>query len=119
MLERIGQGSDCLAAVYPAMLNCLIALRVLGYSKDHPAYKKAAQDFAGLFVDGPEDLRIQPCLWPVWDTAITLIALAESGLPRDDPSLRRAANWLLDQEVRMRGEWGLKNEHPEARGWAF
>src|SRR5216110_1360114 len=49
MLERIGQGSDGLAAVYPAMLNCLIALRVLGYSKDHPVYKKAAQDFAGLF----------------------------------------------------------------------
>src|SRR5213594_371667 len=53
MLERIGQGSDGLAAVYPAMLNCLIALRVLGYSKEHPAYKKAAQDFAGLFIDDP------------------------------------------------------------------
>src|SRR3989441_1647830 len=46
MLERIGQGSDGLAAVYPAMLNCLIALRVLGYSKEHPAYKTAARDFA-------------------------------------------------------------------------
>ena len=119
MLERIGQGSDGLAAVYPAMLNCLIALRVLGYSKDHPAYKKAAQDFAGLFVDGPEDFRIQPCLSPVWDTAITLIALAESGLPTDDPSLRRAAKWLLDKEVRIRGDWVLNNSHPEASGWAF
>jgi len=119
MLERIGQGSDGLAAVYPAMLNCLIALRVLGYSKDHPAYKKAAQDFAGLFVDGPEDFRIQPCLSPVWDTAITLIALAESGLPADDPSLRRAAKWLLDKEVRIRGDWVLNNSHPEASGWAF
>jgi squalene-hopene/tetraprenyl-beta-curcumene cyclase len=119
MLERIGQGSDGLAAVYPAMLNCLIALRVLGYSKDHPAYKKAAQDFAGLFVDDPEDFRIQPCLSPVWDTAITLIALAESGLPADDPSLRRAAKWLLDKEVRIRGDWALNNSHPEASGWAF
>ncbi|HYS95287.1 MAG TPA: squalene--hopene cyclase, partial [Chthoniobacterales bacterium] len=119
MLERIGQGSDGLAAVYPAMLNCLIALRVLGYSKDHPAYKKAAQDFAGLFVDDPKDFRIQPCLSPVWDTAITLIALAESGLPADDPSLRRAAKWLLDKEVRTRGDWALNNSHPEASGWAF
>jgi squalene-hopene/tetraprenyl-beta-curcumene cyclase len=119
MLERIGQGSDGLAAVYPAMLNCLIALRVLGYSKDHPAYKKAAQDFAGLFVDGPEDFRIQPCLSPVWDTAITLIALAESGLPAEDPSLRRAAKWLLDKEVRIRGDWVLNNSHLEASGWAF
>jgi len=119
MLERIGQGSDGLAAVYPAMLNCLIALRVLGYSKDHPAYKKAAQDFAGLFVDDPEDFRIQPCLSPVWDTAITLISLAESGLPAEDPSLRRAAKWLLDKEVRIRGDWAFNNSHPEASGWAF
>jgi squalene-hopene/tetraprenyl-beta-curcumene cyclase len=119
MLERIGQGSDGLAAVYPAMLNCLIALRVLGYSKDHPAYKKAAQDFAGLFVDDPDDFRIQPCLSPIWDTAINLISLAESGLPADDPALRRAAKWLLDKEVRIRGDWAFNNSHPEASGWAF
>ncbi|MDP9186770.1 MAG: squalene--hopene cyclase, partial [Verrucomicrobiota bacterium] len=119
MLERIGQGSDGLAAVYPAMLNCMIALRVLGYSKDHPAYKKAAQDFAGLFVDDPEDFRIQPCLSPVWDTAITLISLAESGLPAEDPSLRRAAKWLLDKEARIRGDWAFNNPHSEASGWAF
>ena len=119
MLERIGQGSDGLAAVFPAMLNCLIALRVLGYSKDHPAYKKAAQDFAGLFVDDPEYFRIQPCLSPVWDTAINLISLAESGLPADDPALRRAAKWLLDKEVRIRGDWAYNNSHPEASGWAF
>src|SRR5438876_3313309 len=119
MLERIGQGSDGLAAVYPAMLNCLIALRVLGYSKDHPAYKKAAQDFAGLFVEDPEDFRIQPCLSPIWDTAINLIALAESGLPADDPALRRAAKWLLDKEVRIKGDWTNNNSHLEASGWAF
>src|SRR6202045_1689280 len=104
MLERIGQGSDGLAAVYPAMLNCLIALRVLGYSKEHPAYKKAAQDFAGLFVDDPDDFRIQPCMSPIWDTAINLISLVESGLPSEDPSLQRAAKWLLDKEVRIRGD---------------
>src|SRR2546423_9585771 len=119
MLERIGQGSDGLAAVFPAMLNWLIAMRVLGYSKDHPAYKKAAQDFAGLFVDDPDDFRIQPCLSPIWDTAINLISLAESGLPADDPALRRAAKWLLDKEVRIRGDWQYNNSHPEASGWAF
>ncbi len=79
MLERIGEGSDGLAAVFPAMLNSMIALRALGYSPQHPIYVKAAKDFAGLFVDDPEDFRIQPCLSPVWDTAINIIALAESG----------------------------------------
>lgn len=119
MLDRIGEGSDGLAAVYPAMLNCMIALRVLGYPKDHPVYKKAAKDFAGLFVDDPEDFRIQPCLSPIWDTAINLIALAESGVPADDPALRRAAKWLLNKEVRVRGDWTHNNSHREASGWAF
>src|SRR6266705_5708524 len=51
MIERIGEGSDGLAAVYPAMLNSLIALRALGYPKTHPIYEKARKDFAGLFLD--------------------------------------------------------------------
>src|SRR6267143_4092238 len=32
MVERIVEGSDGLATVFPAMLNCMIALRALGYS---------------------------------------------------------------------------------------
>jgi squalene-hopene/tetraprenyl-beta-curcumene cyclase len=119
MVKRIGKGSDGLAAVYPAMLNCLIALRVLGYSKGNAVYKKAADDFGGLFINDPEDFRIQPCLSPVWDTAITLISLAESGLPVEHPTLQRAARWLLEKEVRIRGDWAVNNSHPEATGWAF
>src|SRR3989440_1211146 len=119
MLERIGEGSDGLATVFPAMLNCIIAFRCLGYSKHDPIYAKAEKDFAGFFVDDPDDFRIQPCLSPVWDTAINMIALAESGLPADDPALRKAARWLLDKEVRIRGDWTHNNAHREASGWSF
>src|SRR5213596_2363863 len=91
MVERIGEGSDGLAAVYPAMLNCLIALRVLGYSKTNPLYAKAEKDFSGLFIDDPDDFRIQPCLSPVWDTAINIISLAESGVPAEPAALQKAA----------------------------
>lgn len=119
MLERIGEGSDGLATVFPAMLNALIALRALGYPTTHPVYEKALKDFRGLFVDDPEDFRIQPCLSPVWDTAINLIALGESGVPADDPAMRKAAEWLVDKEVRIRGDWTVNNPHPEASGWAF
>jgi squalene-hopene/tetraprenyl-beta-curcumene cyclase len=119
MLERIGEGSDGLAAVYPAMLNCLIALRALGYSKRNPVYAKAQKDFAGLFVDDPDDFRIQPCLSPVWDTAINIISLAESGVSPEHPALRKAADWLVSKEVRIRGDWAVNNPHPEASGWAF
>jgi len=95
MVERIGEGSDGLAAVYPAMLNCMIALRVLGYTKKNPTYAKAEENFAGLFLDDPEDFRIQPCLSPVWDTAITIISLAESGVAPEHPALQKAADWLI------------------------
>src|SRR5213082_881435 len=112
MLERIGEGSDGLAAVFPAMLNSLIALRALGYSTRNPVYEKAAKDFAGLFVDDPEDFRIQPCMSPVWDTSINVIALAESGVPADHPALTKAAAWLVSKEVRLRGDWAVNNPHP-------
>ncbi|MFN2509172.1 MAG: squalene--hopene cyclase [Chthoniobacterales bacterium] len=119
MLARTGDGSDGLAAVFPAMLNALIALRALGYPANHPAFAKAMNDLRGLFVDDSEDFRIQPCLSPVWDTSINMIALAESGLAADHPALRKAASWLVDKEVRVRGDWTVNNPHPEASGWAF
>ena len=119
MLERIGEGSDGLAAVFPAMLNALIALRTLGYPASHPAYVKAMDDFRELFVDDPDDFRIQPCLSPVWDTSINMIALAESGLPAEHPALQKAAAWLVDKEVRVRGDWAVNNPAAEASGWAF
>jgi squalene-hopene/tetraprenyl-beta-curcumene cyclase len=119
MLERIGEGSDGLAAVFPAMLNSMIALRALGYSNQHAVYVKAMKDFAGLFVDDPKDFRIQPCLSPVWDTAINVVALAESGFPAQHPALQKAAAWLVDKEVRVRCDWTVNNPHPEASGWAF
>src|SRR5436305_798010 len=119
MIELIGDVSDVLATVYPAMLNALIALHALGYPNSHPALAKAQRDFEGLFVNDPEDFRIQPCLSPVWDTAINVIALAESGLPAHHLALRKAANWLVEKEVRVRGDWTINNPHTEASGWAF
>lgn len=121
MTERMGEGSHGLAAVFPAMLNSIIALKALGYDDSHPALAKALQDFQGLFVDDPEDFRIQPCLSPVWDTAINLIALVESGFEdrQADNGVARASRWLTEREVSIRGDWAVNNPHPVASGWSF
>lgn len=119
MTERMGDGSDGLAAVFPAMLNSIIALQAFGADEEEPLLQKARADFEGLFVDDPGDFRIQPCLSPVWDTAINLIALAESGLPPEDAAIARAAEWLRGREVRREGDWKHNNSWPEASGWAF
>ena len=119
ILARIGEGSDGLGAIFPAMLNAMIALQVLGYTERDPVFAKARRDFAALFVDDPQDFRIQPCLSPVWDTAINLIALFESGAARDQPEIERALNWLIAQEVRVRGDWSSNHPQIEPSGWAF
>jgi squalene-hopene/tetraprenyl-beta-curcumene cyclase len=119
MTERMGKGSDGLGAIFPAMLNSLIALKTLGYSNTHPLYVKAKRDFEGLFVDDPGDFRIQPCLSPVWDTAINLIALRESGVTVESAPVQDAARWLATKEVRICGDWFAMNPHREPSGWAF
>ena len=123
MVERIGEGSDGLAAIFPAMLNSLIALHTLGYGAEHPLMVKARRDFEGLMVDDPQDFRIQPCLSPVWDTAITAVALGKSREAAADDALDealgRAVKWLEEREVRVKGDWVEKNGAPEPSGWAF
>jgi squalene-hopene/tetraprenyl-beta-curcumene cyclase len=121
LVERISEGSDGLGAIYPAIFNSIVALECLGYSDDHPLMQKQLKHFEELEVDDVvnNDFRMQPCLSPVWDTAITGVALAESDVPADHPALQKAADWLLNKEVHLRGDWQYKNPHPVASGWAF
>ncbi len=122
MLARMGEGSDGLAAIFPAMMYSIVAMRAMGYSDDHPSFKKALKEFYDLEVDdvANDDFRIQPCFSPVWDTAITGVSLIESGLAPDHPQIQKAAEWLLTKEVtQIRGDWVVQNPHSVASGWAF
>ncbi len=69
-------------------------------------------------VDDGDRFFFQPCFSPVWDTAIGAYALAETD-PKHPASLRRAADWLLSQEVRRKGDWSVKRPNTEPSGWAF
>ena len=119
MLERF-EGSDGLGAIFPAMLNSLIALKALGYPDDHPQVVRAAAELKKLEHETEQSVRIEPCLSPVWDTAIVSICLRESGVPADHPALKRAAEWLMAREIRFRGDWIYKNPAKvEPSGWVF
>ncbi len=125
MLERM-EMTDGLGAIYPAMLNAIIALRCLGYSEDDPQVIRARDEFEKLGIeqgptaDVPEPtFRMQPCVSPVWDTAQAVYALGEAGVPRDDPRMIQAADWMLSKEVRHRGDWSVKVPKTEPGGWYF
>jgi squalene-hopene/tetraprenyl-beta-curcumene cyclase len=119
MLERL-EGSDGLAAIFPAMLNALIALIALGYPDDHPQVVRAHHELEKLMHITGDSVRIEPCFSPVWDSAIVAICLRESGVPGHHPRMKRAAEWLMDKEIRFRGDWIHKNPADvEASGWVF
>ena len=119
MLERF-EGSNGLAAIFPAMLNSLIALKALGYPDDHPQSRRAEQELKNLEHEDENSVRIEPCFSPVWDTAIVAICLRESGLPEDHPALKTAAEWIMAKEIRFRGDWQFKNGvDVEPSGWVF
>jgi len=119
MLERF-EGSDGLAAIFPAMLNSLIALKALGYVDDHPEVKRAEHELKKLEHETESSVRIEPCFSPVWDTAIVTICLRESGVPENDPRIQQAAEWMMEKEIRFRGDWIHKNPAKvEPSGWVF
>lgn len=119
MLERF-EGSDGLAAIFPAILNSLIALKALGYPDDHPHVLRTERELKKLEHEDETSVRIEPCLSPVWDTAIISICLRESGVPADHPALQKAADWLISKEIRFRGDWQFKNgSEVEPSGWVF
>jgi squalene-hopene/tetraprenyl-beta-curcumene cyclase len=125
MLERL-EMTDGLGAIYPAMLNAIIALRCLGYSEDDPQVIRARDEFEKLGVEQPATqempeptFRMTPCASPVWDTAQAVYALGEAGVPRNDPRMIKAADWLLSKEVRHIGDWAVKVPKTEPGGWYF
>jgi squalene-hopene/tetraprenyl-beta-curcumene cyclase len=126
MLERF-EKSDGLGAIYPAMLNSIVALRCLDYSLDDPQLIRAMDEFEKLGIDCPQGtldypvptFRMQPCFPPVWDTAQAMYALGEAGIRRDDPRMLKAADWILSKEVRQKGDWAEKVKNVEPGGWYF
>jgi squalene-hopene/tetraprenyl-beta-curcumene cyclase len=119
MIERF-EGSDGLAAIFPSNLNALIALKSLGYTDDSPLVRYCRDALQMHMHETERDVRIEPCVSPVWDSAIVAIALHESGLASDHPALVKCAEWLIGREIRFRGDWKYKNPTDvEPSGWVF
>ncbi|HEX8878444.1 MAG TPA: squalene--hopene cyclase, partial [Candidatus Acidoferrum sp.] len=118
MLQHI-ERTDGLAAIYPAMMNSIFALMAFGHGPDDPLTLREIKEFSRFEIEEQDTIRMQPCVSPVWDTCIAMVALEEAGLPPDHPALVRAAEWLLSKQVVGPGDWQVKNKDAEPGGWAF
>ncbi len=108
-----------LGGIYPAIANSVLALRALGYPDDHPLIQGQLKEIEALAVEEPDRIHYQPCVSPVWDTALAANALIESGLTPDHPSLRSAADWLIGKQILTSGDWQAKRPKAPPGGWPF
>jgi len=110
--------SDGLGAIFPAMMYHVMALDAVGVPASDPERQEAERQFMRLLADDSDRFFFQPCFSPVWDTAIAMHALAESGVaPRS--LLLRGAAWLEAREIRRTGDWSIKRPGVEPSGWCF
>ena len=105
--------------IQPPWVYSLIALRVRGYALDHPVMRAGLEGLDGFIIEDERGRRLEACQSPVWDTALAVVALADAGVAPDDPALLRAADWLLGEEVRVRGDWAVRRPALAPGGWAF
>jgi squalene-hopene/tetraprenyl-beta-curcumene cyclase len=113
----------CWGGIQPPWVYSLMALNLLGYELDHPILARglAGLDRFTITEDGPDGTvrRLEACQSPVWDTVLTMIALADAGLPSDHPALVNAGRWVLGEEIRGPGDWQVRRPDLAPGGWAF
>ena len=91
-------GEDGLGAIFPAMANTVMMFDVLGYPAGHPDVVIARRSIEKLLVIKPEEAYCQPCVSPVWDTALVSTLLLECDTA-ETTNGRRGLQWLTPLQV--------------------
>lgn len=118
-------GTDGLGGIFPAMVNAYEALAALGYGHDHPYRVQARAALRQLLVIREDSASCQPCVSPVWDTALATLALQEVAVGGVSDSTAHAANhaldWLVSRQLRVDepGDWRAIRPGVPGGGWAF
>jgi squalene-hopene/tetraprenyl-beta-curcumene cyclase len=119
VLERLN-GEDGLGAIFPAMVNALEAMVILGYPEDHPRRVTAKRALQKLLVVGPASAYCQPCVSPIWDTALACLAMQEAGDDSSRHAATRALDWLKSKQLLDEpGDWRVRRPNLPGGGWAF
>ena len=117
-VERLN-GEDGLGAIYPAMANSVMMFDALGYAEDHPHRAIARKSIENLLVVKETEAYCQPCVSPVWDTALAAHALMEAG-GEAEARVKPALDWLRERQVLdVKGDWADQKPDVRPGGWAF
>jgi squalene-hopene/tetraprenyl-beta-curcumene cyclase len=105
--------------IQPPVVYSIIALHLLGYRPDHPVLRAAFAGLDSFTISDHLGRRLEACQSPVWDTALSMVALTDAGLAADHPAMIAARNWLAAEEIRTPGDWSVRRPGLTPSGWAF
>ena len=116
MNEKHGIGG-----IFPAMVNVYESLVVLGYPKSDPKRKLARQAIDSLLKDNGTSMYCQPCMSPIWDTALVSHALIETENEKNTTTeIKNALDWLKERQLSNEpGDWRIQKPELAGGGWAF
>ncbi len=114
-------GEDGLGAIFPAMANAVMMYEALGVAKTDPRLVIAKTALRKLVIEEPDGSAwVQPCVSPVWDTALACHALAEAGDEESLAAARRGGDWLVTKQITDTfGDWAVQRPGLLPGGWAF
>ena len=113
------EADGCWGGIQPPWVYSIMALHLMGYGVDNPVVKKAIDALERFTISEDGIRRLEACQSPVWDTALSMVALADAGLEPDHPALTSSAEWVLDEEIRQPGDWQVRRPDTAPGGWAF
>jgi squalene-hopene/tetraprenyl-beta-curcumene cyclase len=109
--------------IQPPWVYSIIALHLMGYQLDHPVLAKAIAGLDGFTVHEETEqgtIRwFEACQSPVWDTCLAVTGLLDAGVAPDDPAVVKAVDWMLGEEITVKGDWSVRRPGLAPGGWAF
>jgi squalene-hopene/tetraprenyl-beta-curcumene cyclase len=118
-IVRRQEADGCWGGIQPPLVYSVIALHLQGYALEHPVMQSALTGMDSFVIDDDRGRRVEACQSPVWDTALAVVALSDAGVKPDQPAIVSAARWLVDEEVRVAGDWAVRRPALPPGGWAF
>ena len=117
VVERLN-GDDGLGAIYPAMANSVMMFDALGDTVHRDIARTAVEKLIVRRDDG--EIYCQPCLSPVWDTALAAHAMLEVRSPAAEAAADAGLDWLIPRQVLdVKGDWADSAPDLRPGGWAF